>query len=326
MEGQEQQSKHWRQRVERAQYDVDIAGRQYNAVDPANRLVARELERRWEQALEVLSRAQGEAAQQLADSQQVLSAHEHGELQRYAQDLAALWQAPDTSAREKKRIVRCLVENVVVTQEEILQAKVYWSGGEMTTIELPKGRVGIHRYVTDPEVVEQVRNLAEQFADDQIAAILHHRRLRTSKGLSFRAQHVTNLRRCNGIEGHTRAKLDVQHVYSARQATQIFGVTQRTVASWLSTGLLRGTQVTKGAPWRIEITPEDRERLCPQEMPSDWVTLKGAANALRVTQQTVLNRLKRCELEGVRVRAGSRTAWRIRMDSSAYDAQDRLFV
>ncbi len=325
-ESREQQSEHWRQRVERAQYEVALARRQYDAVDPGNRLVARELERRWEQALEALSRTQGEATQQLADSHQALSAHECAEFAHYAHDIAALWQASSTSARDKKRIVRCLVENVVVTQEAMLQAKVHWSGGEVTTIELPKGRVGIHRYVTDPDIVEQVRSLAEQFADDQIATILHHRGLRTSKGLTFRAQHVTNLRRCYAIVGHTRATLETEHVYSARQATQILGVTQRTVERWLATGQLRGTQLTKGAPWRIEITPADRERLCPQEMPTDWVTLKRAAYVLRVTQQTVLNKLKRGELEGVRVRTKARTAWRIRLESGTCEMQDGLFV
>ena len=121
------------------------------------------------------------------------------------------------------------------------------------------------------------------------------------------------------IEGHTRAKLDAEHTYSARQAAQIFGVSQRTVESWLSGGLLRGTQVTTGAPWRIEITPADRERLCPQDLPEDWVTLKRAANAFGVTQQTVLNKLKPGELEGVRVSFGAPTAWRILLGSVCCD-------
>jgi len=123
----------------------------------------------------------------------------------------------------------------------------------------------------------------------------------------------------------TRAKLDAAHTYSARRAAQLFGVSQRTVETCLSSGLLRGTQVTTGAPWRIEITPADRERLCPQDVPAHWVTLKHAANALGVTQQTVLNKLKRGELEGVRVPVGARTAWRIQLDSSAWDKQATLF-
>lgn len=326
----EQHHEHWGQRLERAQYEVDLARRHYEAVDPANRLVARELERRWEQALETLSDTKAAASAQLAASEQGLSEEESTQLRGFGRDLAGLWHAPTTSARDKKRIVRCLVENVVVTlarheQEEVLKAAVHWVGGEVTTIETPKGRCGVHRYVTDPDVVELVRGLAEHFADDQIALILHHKRLRTSKGLTFRAQHVTNLRRRYAIEGRTRARLAPEHVYSPRQVARILGVHVRTVHSWLSSGLLRGSQVTTGAPWRIELSAADRERLCPREVPASWVSLKRAANALGVTQQTVLNKLKRGELEGKRIAIGARTAWRIRLDSTACDSQDSLF-
>ena len=323
---QEQQNEHWRQRLERAHYEVDLARRQYDAIDPANRLVARELERRWEAALEGWSRTQTDAAQAQCDRRAALSDQECAELRHYAHDLGALWQAPTTCARDKKRIVRCLIENVVVSKEDTLKAKVHWHGGEVTHIELPAGRVGINRYVTEPQVVDQVHRLAEHFADDQIALILHHRGMRTPKGLTFRAQHVTNLRRCHKIAGHTRARLETGHVYSARQAAKLFAVSQRTLESWLSNGLLRGSQLTPGAPWRIEATPADRERLCPQEMPSGWMTLKRAAHELEVTQQTVLNKLKRGELESVRVRTGGRTAWRVQIESSAYDDQQTLFT
>lgn len=74
------------------------------------------------------------------------------------------------------------------------------------------------------------------------------------------------------------------------------------------------------------MTPADCERLCPQEMPSGWVTLKRAAHELGVTQQTVLNKLKRGELEGVRVRTGARTAWRVRIESTTCDDQQPLFI
>lgn len=184
----------------------------------------------------------------------------------------------------------------------------------------------MHRYVNDPEVVELVRVLAEQFADDQIARILHRKRLRTSKGLVFNARHVTNIRYRDGIKGHSRAKLDAEYVYTAEQAAQLPGVSRRTVENWLSTGLVRGSQLTSGAPWRIEVTPADCERLRPTDAPAGWVTLKRAANVLGVTQQTVLNKLKRGELEGVRVSTGARTAWRIQLDSRDCENQGALFA
>ncbi len=165
----ERQRTHWGQRLERLRYEVDLARRQYDAVDPANRLVARELERRWERSLEERSRIETEAKTRREAIEVPLSGEEHSQLKRLAQDLPSLWQTPSTRVQDKKRIVRCLIENVVVTpsEKDTLQAQVHWAGGELSTLEVPKGRSGVHRYVTDPEVVELVRLLAAEFADDR---------------------------------------------------------------------------------------------------------------------------------------------------------------
>ncbi len=142
-----QQRTHTEQRLERARYEVDLARRQYDAVDPANRLVARELERRWEGALEACSHIETEARAQLEALEEPLSAEEHAQLQHLAQDLPSLWHASSTSSQAKKRIVRCLIDNVVVSMSErdMLQAQVHWAGGEATTLEVPKGKLGVHR-------------------------------------------------------------------------------------------------------------------------------------------------------------------------------------
>ena len=94
---------------------------------------------------------------------------------------------------------------------------------------------------------------------------------------------------------------------------------------WVEAGLLRGAQVTSGAPWRIQVSEDDVRRLTAADTPRDWVTLKAAAVALGVSQQTVLQRLKSGQLDGVRVRTGRRTAWRIRLLSTSYDDQRTLF-
>ena len=176
-----------------------------------------------ERALEEHSRIETEASARLEALQEPLSIEERAQLQRLAQDLPSLWHSPSTPVQDKKRIARCLIENVVVTvrEEQTLQAQVHWAGGEVTTLEVPKGRSGVRRYVTDPEVVALVRVLAAEFADDQIARILHRKRLKTSKGLAFNAQRVTNIRSRYDIPGHTRAKLGgEQHVYTVEQAAR----------------------------------------------------------------------------------------------------------
>ncbi len=316
------------QRVERARYEADLARRQYDAVDPANRLVARELERRWEQALGALEEVEREVAAKQQSFEQPLSSEEKARLRRFAEDLPNLWHAPTTRIQDKKRLVRCLIEQVVVhvpQDEEPLQARIHWVGGEVTPITVPKGRVGVHRYATDPEIVDLVRQLGQEFSDEQIARILQRKGLKTSKGLTFTVHRVTNLRYTHKIPGHTRAKLQQAHVHTVEQAAERLGISRRTVVHWIELGLLKGSQIMPGAPWRVELTDEVCRRLKTGDAPQGWLTLKAAAEALGVSQQTVVKKLNTGELEGIRVQAGARTAWRIKVDSKGCDGQQTLF-
>jgi len=173
------EQKHWQQRVERARYEVDAAHRQYTLVDPANRLVAAELERRWEQALQELETIKTEATERLQELDQPLTAQEQQRLRNYAHDLPGLWNATSTRFQDKKRIVRCLIENVVVTKPEDgpnLLAAVHWVGGEVTHVEVAKGHTGMHCNVAEPELLELIRDLSQEFGDDQIARILRRKR------------------------------------------------------------------------------------------------------------------------------------------------------
>jgi len=324
----EAQRGRWEQKVERARYEVDLARRQYDAVDPGNRLVARELERRFEGALRELEAVEAEAEARIQGLGKPLSEEEQELLRSYARDIESLWNAPATRVQDRKRIVRCLIENVVVTVPKTgarLKGEVHWKGGEVTTVEVPKGRSGVHRYVTDPELVELVRALAKEFSDEQITRILIRKRLRTPKGLPFTLRRVTSLRGNHDIPGTAARKLEGEDVYTAEQAAKILGVCHTTAIRWVEEGLLRGSQLTSGAPWRVRVTEEDRRRLAAADAPEGWLPLKGAARALGVSLQTVLQRLKSGQLEGVRVRVGRRSGWRIRIPVTTYDRQPGLF-
>lgn len=318
----------WVQEVERARYEVDLARRQYEAVDPANRLVARELEGRWEQALHAFEAVEKKVAAQCSAAGGALTSQEQDRLRDCARDVGRLWHAPETRAQDKKRVIRCLVENVVVRvdgERSVLVGEVHWAGGEMTAVEVPQGKTGQHRYVTDPELVELIRSLAPQLSDEQIARVLFRKRLRTAKGLSFTGVRVTQLRRIHGIEGTRRTALATDETYTAENAAEILGVTLSTVIRWVQAGLLRGSQPTSGAPWRIEVTQDDRRRLMASDAPAGWLPLKGAANALGISQQTVLERLQRGELEGIRVQVGRRAGWRIRPIETERASEASLF-
>jgi DNA invertase Pin-like site-specific DNA recombinase len=324
----EAQRQLWEQKVERARYERDLARRQYEAVDPDNRLVAGELERRWEAALRNLECVRSEAKSRIEALGRALTVDDQARLKRYAQGLPSLWHAPTTRPEDRKRLVRCLIENVVVTVPDSgdhLQAKIHWKGGEVAAFEVRRTRRGEGRCVTDPELVALIRELAREFSDDQIARILLRKHLRTATGLSFTPRRVTSLRMTHGIPGAMRAKLAKGHVYTAEQAAKILAASPPTVTRWLATGLLRGSQVVPGAPWRVQVTEEDRRRLTAADAPEGWVPLRSAARVLGVSQQTVLQRLKSGKLEGVRVRNGGREAWRIHVPSTRYENGPSLF-
>jgi len=318
----------WEQKIERARYEVQLARRQYEAVDPDNRLVARELERRFEKALSESEKTESEAGEHLQALQEPLSASEEEQLKSYANDVATLWAASTTRPQDRKRIANCLIESVVVTvdpQSTTLKAIIHWKGGEETTVEVPKGKTGIHRYVSPPELVELIRTLADEFSDAQIARILHRKRLKTPKGRSFEAYHVANVRKNHGIRPGPVAPLQGHDVYTAEEAGKLLEVDRGTVIRWVEIGLLKGRQVTSGAPWRIVVTEEDLRKLKPKALGENWLPLKDAARKLMLSPQGVLHKVKSGELEAVRVRAGQRVGWRIRLPEGTSDNHPTLF-
>ena len=119
--------------------------------------------------------------------------------------------------------------------------------------------------------------------------------------------------------------VSAKDVYTAEEAAERLGVSRSTVIRWVESGLLRGRQTTQGAPWRIVVTEADMQRLKPSEPDKGWMTLKRAASVLGVSQQTVLDKLKSAELEGIRVRSGRRTSWRIHIPEGAYEKHPTLF-
>lgn len=318
----------WEQQIERARYEVDLARRQYEAVDPAHRLVAGELERRWEVALKALEDVRRRAEAQLRTLEPALGEDDQRRLRQTLAALPRLWQATTTRVQDKKRILRCLIENVVVAIPDDgpeVRVEVHWVGGEMTPLAVRRGRPGETRFIADEALVALVRDLAVEFTDDQIARILGRKGLKTPTGLPFTRLRVTSLRGNHDLPGLGRRPLDGADVYDADQAAEMLGVATSTVIRWVELGLLKGRQRTPGAPWRIRVTADDQRRLTEVDAPVGWLPLKAAALALGVSQQTVLHQLKGGQLEAVRVRVRARSAWRIHVPSTRYPSRTTLF-
>ena len=156
-----------------ARFEADLARRQYDAVDPANRLVAAELERRWNDRL-VEAQGQEERLAAIGADKPSLCATERERLLSLGEDLGAAWSHPGATAESRKRVLRAVLEEIVATlTDERIELLVHWRGGDRTRLCVPRNRTGQHRYGSDAEVRDLIRALARQQGDGAIAATLN---------------------------------------------------------------------------------------------------------------------------------------------------------
>ena len=317
---------YWAHQIERVQYEAQRAERQYMAVEPENRVVARELERRWEQALKELEGVRVEAGQAV-DSPELLSVDDLEKVHLLGRELHAVWNEDSTTNRDRKRLLRTLIEEVQLrTEEEHYAVRIVWKGGATTERAVVRGPAGwAHR--TPEDTVELVRKLAPEFDDAQIARILNKQGRRSGRGIAFTTAAVTSLRGKNRIPKCKQPLVsDPRHgPFNAEEAARELGVTMSTVHRWLRDGILAGEQLTPGAPWRIVLSEKVRERLNGGEAPQGWIGLTDAARRLGVSKSQVAYWVKSGKLAAVRVTVGKRLCWRIDVDSATCGKQVDIF-
>ena len=302
--------------LERAQIHADRAHRQFDACEPENRLVVRTLEREWEQRLTEVRAAERAVAEVATKRPEPLTSEEIAWCRQAGADLRKVFDAPSTQDRERKQLLRAILTDVVVTvdrtsEQHSAQLRVVWEGGAVTehTVTLP--RTGSHTRCTDQDTVALVRQLAEQYPDKQIAAILARQRRLTGAGNPFTAHRVAGLRAHHKIPvAPVRATSDDGQMVTVAKAASELGVSTATVHRWLREGFITGEQITPGAPWQIQLTDELRARVC-EHAPDGWLPLARAAAALGVARQTVLHKVQRGELPAVYVHNGKRKGLRI---------------
>ena len=317
----------WRLQVEKAEYEARRAERQYLAVEPENRTVARELERRWEQGLAELEAVRAKAASAL-EHRRPLSEEELARATELGRRLEDVWAAPTTTLRDQKRLLRCLIEEVQLrSQEERYQVRIVWKGGATTERELVRFTSGGQAHATPLDTVELVRKLALEFDDAQIARILNRQGRRSGLGLAFTKQSVMSMRGKNRIPSAPKplARDEREGPFTLDQAARELGVTVGTVQRWLREGLLAGQQSVPGAPWRIVLTDEVRRRLSGSDAPQGWVGLIEAARRLGVGKSQVAYLVKQGKVPAVRTCVGKRSCWRIDVSSATCGRQADLF-
>jgi hypothetical protein len=276
------------------------------------------LERDWEQKLAALSAAEAELELRERQRPRTLSASEREGLLRLGADLGRVWSAPTTTDRDRKQLLRCLIEEVivdVVREERRATLVVRWRGGALTelVVTLPKPQPAIR---TDEETIELLRRLAVHYDDATIAGILNRQGRRSATGERFTAIIVGGLRRYRGIPAHTLpAEPPDGELMPIARAAEALGVAPSTLHRWIGDGFVAGEQDTPGAPWRIRVNDELRA-LFVEEAPEGFVPIVDAMRALGVSRQTVLQRVKRGELEAIHVRRGRRNGLRIRVPAA----------
>jgi DNA invertase Pin-like site-specific DNA recombinase len=308
--------KQWRLGVERASYEASRAERRYRAVDPDNRLVARGLEREWEESLSALQAAKAELALREAERPRVLSEAERTSLLAVGADLNIVWNVPTTSPRDRKELLRTLLEEVIIKVERdkfAAHLTMRWKGGALTELDLylPRSKPQIVR--TDEDKIALVRRLATHYPDGVIAGILNRQGHKTAYGHRFQAHHVGNLRRQWKIPRYEqKTESSEGELLTVKKAAAALGVAPSTMHRLLNDGIIAGEQLTPGAPWRIRLTDDIKARF-NQNAGEDFLPMREAMRALGVSRQTVLQRVKRGELEAVHVMRGKQKGLRIKV-------------
>jgi hypothetical protein len=240
--------------LEQGRYEAKLAARRYEAVDPDNRLVAAELELRWNAALRRVQELETRLrdfditspAPPIPDKELLLS---------LAHDLPAVWNAPTADMRLKQRIVRILIEEIIADVDEEkreIALLIHWAGGRHSELRIQKNGLGKHQRCTRVEAIDVVRQMSGKFPDEQIAATLNRLGLRTGAGNAWSTQRVYSLRHYHDLPNNkvSGARLPV---ITLEEAAHRLGISSTSVRRLIDQKLLHAVQVVACAPWEIPV-------------------------------------------------------------------------
>ena len=236
--------------LQAARYAADRAFRQYDAIDPANRLVAAELEARWNRALEHVGGVEAKVAAHDAATP-AREAAMPASLAGLAGGLRSVWTAPDTDARLRKRVVRTVVQEVVADLDEAageIVLLIHWAGGVHTELRLPRRRRG-QRNSTSPDTVAAVRQLVLIASDDVIAGMLNRNGLTTGNGNRWTRERVTALRSHHGIPVHRRMPEDQAPWLNLNKAAAVPRISPKTLRLAVEAGRIDAVHPLPDGPW-----------------------------------------------------------------------------
>ena len=238
--------------LEEAQYEASLAARRYDLVDPAKRHVARELEARWNAALERIQKIEQRLAA-LDDDRRARPRIDQSQLMDLAQDLPAVWNAPTTTTATKQRLIRILIEEVVIdvdheTNESVVT--IHWVGGRHSETRITRRRVARRPSDPRPNPLEVMRKLGGHWPDRELAVTMNRMRCRSEDGDTWTMVRVRELRERLGIAEFDPATAGPETI-SAEKTAHRLGICISSVHRMIREGTLPATQLMPHAPWKV---------------------------------------------------------------------------
>jgi DNA invertase Pin-like site-specific DNA recombinase len=267
--------KQWRLRLERVRFEAQRAQRQYDTVEPGNRLVARSLESSWEEKLRVVEAVEQEYDNWQRENHAEISAQDRAEILAIGEDLPGVWHAPTTTPVDRKHLLRLVVKEVIVDrkrQQGKLWFQINWQTGASTVHEIVRHGVSYREYSDGEQIEKRIRRLhSAQKTDKQIAATLNAEAYRTTYGEPFRPQNVWHLRKRWGLPSVKSGDMTADRLrwndgsYTLRGVMDAVGVGKATVQRWLKQGHIQAMQLGPYMLWRFRLTPEQIRTLRAQK-------------------------------------------------------------
>jgi DNA invertase Pin-like site-specific DNA recombinase len=239
--------------LQQARYESNRAQQQYDLVDPANRIVAAELERRWNERLLAVRELETKLEQMQTRRRPSLSEVERTQLLTLGTDLERAWSHPAATAETRKRILRTVIVEIIArVDDNEIDLKIHWQGGDHTQLNVRKARSGEHRWILDAPTTDMIRGLARQVPDYRIASILNRAGKRTGRDNAWNEARVRAFRSNHGIEVYRDGERAERAELNELEAAQVLGTCRMTVHRLIKRGILKAQQACQGAPWVIK--------------------------------------------------------------------------
>ena len=246
--------------LESVRYEASLAARRYELVDPAKRLVARELEARWNNALERVNQLE-QRILDLDTEAQRRPPIDREALLTLAHDLPTAWNAPGTDSRTKQRLTRILIQEVVIDDDvkaNQIVLVIHWTGGRHTEVRVAKVRTGRYPDERHPSPVEVMRTIGGHWPDRELAVTMNRMRCKSSDGKSWTVAHVRELRERLGIAAFDPASIKIETI-TVDEAAHRLNICIGSVRRLIREGVLPATQLMPSAPWQIPTASLDTD-------------------------------------------------------------------